>query len=69
MGVLNLFPMSPLVGGHIAVLLAEMVIRRDLPEKVKLVFMNAGFVLIMALMVFILYSDLSKLPWLSKFLP
>jgi membrane-associated protease RseP (regulator of RpoE activity) len=51
------------------VLLAEMVIRRELPEKVKLVFMNAGFVLIMALMVFILYSDLSKLPWLSRFLP
>ena len=68
-GVLNLFPMAPLDGGHIAVLLAEMVIRRDLPERAKIVFMNAGFVLIMALMVFILYSDLSKLPWLSKFLP
>ncbi len=68
-GVLNLFPMAPLDGGHIAVLLAEMVIRRDLPEKAKIMFMNAGFVLIMALMVFILYSDLSKLPWLSRFLP
>jgi len=61
--------MAPLDGGHIAILLAEMVIRRDLSEKVKAVFMNAGFVLIMALMVFILYSDLSKLPWLSRFLP
>jgi len=68
-GVLNLFPMAPLDGGHIAVLLAEMVIRRDLSEKIKLVFMNAGFVLIMALMVFIIYSDLSKLPWLSRYLP
>ncbi len=68
-GVLNLFPMAPLDGGHIAVLVAEMVIRRELPEKVKLVFMNAGFVLIMALMVFIIYSDLSKLPWLSGILP
>ncbi|MEO5763286.1 MAG: RIP metalloprotease RseP, partial [Vicinamibacteria bacterium] len=56
-GVLNLFPMAPLDGGHIAVLVAEMVIRRELSEKVKLVFLNAGFVLIMALMVFILYSD------------
>ncbi|MBK5254829.1 MAG: RIP metalloprotease RseP [Vicinamibacteria bacterium] len=68
-GVLNLFPMAPLDGGHIAVLLAEMLIRRELSEKVKLVFMNAGFVLIMALMVFIVYSDLSKLPWLSPYLP
>lgn len=68
-GVLNLFPMAPLDGGHIAVLLAEMVIRRELPEKVKIVFLNAGFVLIMGLMVFILYSDLSKLPWLARFLP
>jgi regulator of sigma E protease len=68
-GVLNLFPMAPLDGGHIAVLIAEMVIRRELPEKAKIVFLNAGFVLIMALMIFILYSDLSKLPWLSRFLP
>ena len=68
-GVLNLFPMAPLDGGHIAVLLAEMVIRRDLSDKVKLIFLNAGFILLMALMVFILYSDLSKLPWLSRFLP
>ena len=68
-GVLNLFPMAPLDGGHIAVLLAEMVIRRDLSERVKLIFLNAGFILVMALMVFILYSDLSKLPWLSRFLP
>jgi regulator of sigma E protease len=68
-GVLNLFPMAPLDGGHIAILIAEMVIRRDLSDKVKIVFLNAGFVLIMALMVFILYSDLSKLPWLSRFLP
>jgi regulator of sigma E protease len=68
-GVLNLFPMAPLDGGHIAVLGVEMVIRRDLSEKVKVIFMNAGFVLIMALMVFIIYSDLSKLPWLSRFLP
>ena len=46
-----------------------MVIRRELSEKVKLVFLNAGFVLIMALMVFILYSDISKLPFFSRFLP
>jgi membrane-associated protease RseP (regulator of RpoE activity) len=61
--------MAPLDGGHIAILMAEMVIRRDLSDKVKIIFLNAGFVLIMALMVFILYSDLSKLPWLSRFLP
>ena len=68
-GVLNLFPMAPLDGGHIAVLLVEMVIRRDLSDKIKLVFLNLGFILVMALMVFIIYSDLSKLPWLSRFLP
>jgi regulator of sigma E protease len=67
-GVLNLFPMAPLDGGHIAVLAAEMAIRRDLSERIKLVFLNAGFVLIMALMLFILYSDLSK-TWVGKFLP
>ena len=68
-GVLNLFPIAPLDGGHIAVLLVEMVIRRDLSDKIKVVFLNLGFILVMALMVFIIYSDLSKLPWLSRFLP
>ena len=68
-GVLNLFPIAPLDGGHIAVLLVEMVIRRDLSDKLKLAFLNAGFILVMALMVFIIYSDLSKLSWLSRFLP
>jgi len=67
-GVLNLFPMAPLDGGHIAVLVAEMAIRRDLSERIKVVFLNVGFVLIMALMLFILYSDLSK-TWVGKFLP
>lgn len=65
-GVLNLFPMAPLDGGHMAVLLAEMVVRRELGERLKLAFLNAGAVLIFALIGFILYSDLSKVPWIAK---
>jgi regulator of sigma E protease len=65
-GVLNLFPMAPLDGGHIAVLLAEMLIRRELSERVKYGFLNAGAVLIFALMAFILYSDLTKVRWIQN---
>ena len=67
-GVLNLFPMAPLDGGFMAVLLTEMAIRRDLSERIKIYFLNVGFVLIVALMLFILYSDLQK-TWVGKFLP
>lgn len=67
-GVLNLFPMAPLDGGHIAVLLAEMLIRRELSERVKYGFLNAGAVLIFALMAFIIYSDLTKVRWIANLL-
>ena len=68
-GILNLFPLAPLDGGHMALLLVESVIRRDLSMAVKAWIMNAGALMLFLLIGVVLYSDLSKVGALSKYLP
>jgi regulator of sigma E protease len=67
-GILNLFPLPPLDGGHLAVLAAESVIRRDLSLRVKMWIMNAGAMVLFLLIGLVLYSDLSKTSLLGKYL-
>lgn len=68
-GILNLFPLAPLDGGHLAMIAAEGVARRDFSMDVKIWIMNAGAIVLLCLIAFVLYSDLSKTPFLSKYLP
>ncbi len=67
-GVLNLFPLAPLDGGHLAILAAEGVVRRDLSPTVKGWIMNAGAAAIFLLIGLVLYSDISKLPLVQRLL-
>jgi regulator of sigma E protease len=59
-GILNLFPLAPLDGGHLAILAIEGVARRDLNATVKGFIMNAGAAVIFLLIGLVLYSDISK---------
>ncbi len=68
-GILNLLPIAPLDGGHLAILSLESVRRRDLSERAKVWVMNAGLVVLLGLVVVVFYSDLSKLPVLERYLP
>jgi regulator of sigma E protease len=68
-GILNLFPLAPLDGGHMAILVGEGLFRRDFSMTVKTWVMNAGLVVVLLLVVVSSYSDLSKLKFLGKFLP
>lgn len=61
LGVLNLFPIPILDGGHITILAAEGLVRREFPPAVKEKFMMAGLVALLALMVVVLYFDIVKL--------
>ena len=67
-GILNLFPLAPLDGGHMAVIAAEGVLRRDFSIAAKTWIMNAGAAVIFLLICVVLYSDLSKTS-LFRFLP
>ncbi len=68
-GIMNLFPLPPLDGGHLAILMGESVLRRDFSLEVKTWVMNAGAMALSLLIGLVLYSDLSKTAWLSKYLP
>jgi regulator of sigma E protease len=68
-GILNLFPLAPLDGGHLAILAGESVLRRDFSLAVKAWIMNAGAAVIFLLIGLVLYSDLSKTSLLGRFLP
>jgi regulator of sigma E protease len=68
-GILNLFPLAPLDGGHLAIIAAEGLVRRDFSIAVKAWIMNAGALVIFLLIGVVLYSDLSKTSWLGRYLP
>ena len=60
LAIFNLFPIPILDGGMILTLLIEMLLGRDLSNQFKEGLMKVGFVFLMAVVVFVLYNDLSK---------
>ena len=67
-GILNLFPLAPLDGGHLAILAVEGLARRDLSPVVKGWVMNAGAAVIFLLIGVVLYSDISKMAFVQRLL-
>lgn len=63
LGVLNLFPIPVFDGGQIFVLLLESLFRKDFSPKVRTIWMQVGFVIFVALIVFVILNDfVKKLP-------
>ena len=60
-GLLNLFPIPILDGGHLAIFAYEAVTGRPPHERFLNVAMSIGFVLLMALMIFATYNDLMRI--------
>ncbi len=60
LAIVNLMPIPILDGGVILTLLIEMLLGRDLSNAVKEGLMKVGFVFLMAIVVFALYNDISK---------
>lgn len=61
LAILNILPFPVLDGGHFVIILLEGIFRKEIPIKIKIAIQNVGFVLILILMAFILYSDILKL--------
>jgi regulator of sigma E protease len=57
-GLLNLFPIPVLDGGHLVFYLYEAVTRRPPNAKAQQMLMSLGFVLLMGLMAFAFSNDL-----------
>ena len=61
LGVINLFPIPVLDGGHIFFYLIEIVTRREISVKVKEMSQQIGFVLLLMLMAFVILIDIERL--------
>ncbi|KAF0153076.1 MAG: membrane-associated zinc metalloprotease [Ignavibacteria bacterium] len=61
LAIINILPFPVLDGGHFVIILIEGIIKREIPIKVKIAVQNAGFVLLLMLMAFIIYSDIISL--------
>ena len=61
LGLINLFPIPLLDGGHIVICFLEMVARRELSPSFKEALFRSGFVLIMALMIYATWNDVARL--------
>ena len=61
LAIFNLLPIPILDGGLILMLLVEMFMRRDLSLQVKEAVLKVGMVFLMAVVVFVLYNDISKI--------
>jgi len=60
LALLNILPIPALDGGHLAMMLYEKALGREIPHRVKIKIQQAGFVLLLAFMAFIIYNDLSR---------
>ena len=61
LGVMNLLPIPALDGGRILFILAEAVTGKKVPKEKEALVNGIGFVLLMLLMVFVFFNDISKL--------
>jgi regulator of sigma E protease len=69
LGLLNLFPIPLLDGGHIFIMALEGLARRDFSMRVKEKMLLAGFVVLMMLMVTVIYNDLTRISWIERLMP
>lgn len=60
-GIFNLLPLPILDGGQVVVTLVEWIIHRSVNQKVKMAIMGACWVLMIGLMLFVTWNDISRL--------
>jgi regulator of sigma E protease len=65
-GLLNLFPVPLLDGGHLLFYAAEIARGRPLSERSQEYGFRFGLVLVLMLMVFAFYNDFHQVPWLKS---
>jgi len=61
LGVLNLFPIPALDGGHILFNLYELIFRREVNERVLVTLTYCGWVLLLGIMVLATFNDIMRL--------
>jgi len=61
LGLINILPIPGLDGGHATIAIIEGIIRREIPNKMKIGIQIVGFVLIMSLFMFTIFNDIKNI--------
>jgi regulator of sigma E protease len=69
LGIFNLLPIPILDGGMILFLLIEAIMRRDVNQQIKERVYQVAFVCLLAFFAFVIFNDLTKLSFFTKFKP
>jgi regulator of sigma E protease len=67
LGLINLFPIPVLDGGHLVFYLAEAIRGRPLGERIQEIAFKVGFTLVIGLMIFVTWNDIVQLKVLEFF--
>jgi regulator of sigma E protease len=60
LGLLNLFPIPALDGGHLVIIGLEAVMRRPLSSRARLVVQQVGMAMLLVLMALVMYNDVLR---------
>ena len=58
LAVMNILPFPALDGGHLILLVYELVAKKPLPHKIQIRIQQVGMVILLSFMVFVLYNDI-----------
>jgi regulator of sigma E protease len=58
LAIINILPFPALDGGHFVILLYEAIVRKPVSYKVQVALQNIGFIILLALMLFVIYNDI-----------
>lgn len=61
LAIINILPFPALDGGHFVMLLLEAIFRKPIPYKVQISLQYAGFIILLAFMLFVIYNDIISL--------
>jgi regulator of sigma E protease len=69
LAIFNLLPVPVLDGGHLAIIALEGTLRRDFSDRTKERILTVGFWLLVALMIVVLFNDVTKNVAWERFFP
>lgn len=61
LALLNILPIPALDGGHLVILMLESVVRRDIPNKIKIGIQQTGLYLLIGLLAFTIVNDITRI--------
>jgi regulator of sigma E protease len=60
LAIINVLPLPALDGGHLIFILIESITRKEVSPKIKIAVQQSGVVLLMILMIFVIFNDLTR---------